>query len=248
MKKVGVISYAANHLKTEQLVLNLLERYQICIYALPFVPRPARKVLFQHRPDQTAAAHPKELCQHFGLDYVPVTSDLEIDNGCDYYLVAGAGILSGECLQGKRVLNGHPGIIPAVRGLDAFKWSIYNILPLGVTLHYIDENVDLGKIVSVVQTPVFLSDTLETVARRHYENEIKLLSNFEQYLFAPQNPFPNIPCRESERRMKYEQEISLMDKFELYKQKYARAEMTKVCAYRGQNEQKCPGGGGQFFL
>ena len=40
--------------------------------------------------------------------------------GCDYYIVAGAGILSKECLKGKRVLNGHPGIIPLVKGLDAF--------------------------------------------------------------------------------------------------------------------------------
>lgn len=222
MKKVGIITYAANHLKTEQLVLNLLDRYQICIYALPFVSRPVRKVLFQHRPDQTVAAHPSELCQRFGLDYVPVSSDLEIDTGCDYYLIAGAGLLSGECLRDKRVLNGHPGIIPAVRGLDAFKWSIYNMLPLGVTLHYIDETVDVGEVVSVVRTPIFSSDTLESLARRHYENEIRLLSNFERHLCCPKNPFPNILCRESGRRMKYEQEISLTDKFQLYKQMYVQ--------------------------
>lgn len=228
MKKIGIISYAANHLKTEQLILNLLGRYQICVYALPFVPRPARKPLFQHRPDQTAAAHPQELCLRFGLDYVLVSSDLEIGDGCDYYLVAGAGLLSGECLRNKRVLNGHPGIIPAVRGLDAFKWSIYNMLPLGVTLHYINEQVDAGEIVSVVETPVFLSDTLGTAARRHYENEIRLLSNFERHLSIPQNPFTHITPRKNERRMKYEQEISLAEKFELYKQLYAKVESAPI--------------------
>ena len=67
------------------------------------------------------------------------------------------------------------------------------MLPLGVTLHYIDENVDAGEVISVVETPVFASDSLESLARRHYENEIKLLSEFELYMRKPQNLFSQIP-------------------------------------------------------
>lgn len=222
MKKIGVISYNTNHLKTEQVVLKLLHQYDIKIYALPFILRPSREVLFFHRPNQADGVHPEELCKYYGLEYVPVSKDSEIDNNCDIYLITGAGILSAECLRGKCVLNGHPGIIPAARGLDAFKWSIYHSLPLGVTLHYIDEHVDAGEIISVVQTPVFASDTLETLARRHYETEINLLSNFETHLNDPSNPWHSLPSRNSMRRMKYEQELALQDKFETYKQMYCR--------------------------
>lgn len=218
MKTLGIITYDTRHLKTEQILLHLAGRYDIRVYALPYVQRPVRNVLFQHRPDQSVAVHPQDICAHYSLPYVPVENDTRIDNRCDLYLITGAGILSAECLQGKRVLNGHPGVIPAARGLDAFKWSIYHMLPLGVTLHYIDEHVDAGEVVSIVPTPVFPSDTLETLARRHYENEIQVLIHFEEYLRHPQNPFEGIAQGESTRRMRAEQERELPQRFERYKQ------------------------------
>lgn len=224
MKTLGIITYQTQHLKTEQILLQLIGSYNLRVYALPFVPRPSRKVLLQHRPEQSIAAHPQEICQRYGLDYIPVQNDACIDNGCDLYLITGAGILSPECLRGKKVLNGHPGVIPAARGLDAFKWSIYAQIPLGVTLHYIDERIDAGEVISIVQTPVFPSDTLETYARRHYENEIRMLSNFEEYLSHPQNPFEGIAQGESHRRMKTEQEAELTEKFEQYKKRFCSEE------------------------
>jgi len=217
MEVLGIITYNTNHLKTEQLLLRLAGRYVMRVYALPYVQRPARKVLFQHRPNQSAAAHPQDICRRYGMTYIPIERDKEIDNSCGLYLIAGAGILSAECLRGKRVLNCHPGVIPAVRGLDAFKWSIYNMLPLGVTLHYIDEQIDSGEVVSIIPTPVFSSDTLQTLARRHYENEIHTLSQFDAHLKQPRNFFAGIDRGESMRRMKVEQEAELPERFERYK-------------------------------
>lgn len=222
MKHLGIISYNMPHLKTEQLILNLHSRYALAVYALPFVNRPERCVLFQHRPNQLQAAHPREICRRFNIPFISAKCDADIENGLDFYLIAGAGILTEKCLQGKQILNGHPGVIPAVRGLDAFKWSIYRMKPLGVTLHYIDKNVDAGKIISIVPTPIFPSDSLETLARRHYENEIRLLSNFEAEMAAPNNPYQGIEGCESTRRMKLCQEEELKKKFELYKQRYCR--------------------------
>lgn len=216
MKKIGIITYNTNHLKTEQILLRLIGRYEIKVYALPFTQRPPRTVLFHHRPDQSTAVHPRDICQQYGLPFIPVENDAQIDNSCELYLITGAGILSAKCLQGKQVLNGHPGVIPAARGLDAFKWSIYNLLPLGVTLHFIDEQIDAGEIISIVSTPVFPSDTLESLARRHYENEIQILSQFERYLNHPQNPFADIAHGESTYRMKTEQEAVLPERFKDY--------------------------------
>jgi len=219
METLGIITYDTNHLKTEQLLLRLAGRYTMRVYALPYVQRPARKVLFQHRPDQSAAAHPRDICRQYGMSYIPVESDQEIDNGCDIYLIAGAGILSAECLRGKLVLNCHPGVIPAAKGLDAFKWSIYHMLPLGVTLHYVDEQIDSGEVVTIIPTPVFPSDTLQTLARRHYENEIQTLSQFDAYLKQPRDLFTGIDRGERMRRMKVEQQAELPERFERYKQR-----------------------------
>jgi len=166
---IGLITYQAPHLKTEQVFHRIVDRgLDLRFYAIPFAPRKARSPLLDHRPDQASAASPRELALRHGIPYKACASDLEIDGSCDLYLVLGAGILSAGCVAGKRILNAHPGIIPAVRGLDAFKWAVLEGRPLGNTLHFIDAGVDAGEIVSVVATPVYASDTPATLARRHY--------------------------------------------------------------------------------
>ena len=219
--QIGLITYNTNHLKTEQILSRLAGKYDLEVYALPFVPRKPREVLFQHRPDQSVAAHPADLCAAHGIPFFLVNSDSEIDNNCGLYIITGAGILSPACVRGKRILNCHPGVIPAVRGLDAFKWAIIHQEPVGNTLHYIDEGVDQGEIVAVVKTPLYRSDSLESFARRHYEREIGIMCAFEEYLEHPWNDFPGIPEGKSTRRMPCEQEKQLGGAFQIYKQRFA---------------------------
>lgn len=221
MKGIGLITYNTNHLKTEQILSRIAGKYPLKVYALPFVARAPREVLVQHRPVQSVAAHPADLCSACDIPYILVDRDTDIDSGCDLYIITGAGILSSECVRGKRILNCHPGVIPAVRGLDAFKWAIIHQNPIGNTLHYIDEGVDQGEVIAILKTPVYRSDSLESLARRHYEREIDMMCDFEKYLKTPQNDFPDIPEGKSTRRMPYEQEKQLSLAFEKYKQQFA---------------------------
>ncbi len=227
MKNIGIITYDQPHLKTEQLILSMVSlneimpRYKIKVFALPFKSRKQRDVYFNHRPIQNRAVSVEVLCKAFNFAFVPCAVDTDITNDCDLYIVAGANLIDEQALKNKKIINAHPGIIPAARGLDSFKWSILNSIPLGVTLHYIDENVDMGEIISVIPTPVFISDTLETLAKRHYDNEIKILSQFEHYLNNPQNDFYDIECAESNRRMPYDTEVKMTEVFDEYKQKFS---------------------------
>ena len=92
-------------------------------------------------------------------------------------MIGGAGIVDISFANGKPIVNAHPGIIPLTRGLDSFKWAIYNNDPVGNTLHLIDNKVDKGEILQIKYTPVFTSDSLESLAQRHYESEIDMLAN-----------------------------------------------------------------------
>lgn len=80
--------------------------------------------------------------------------------------------------------------------------------------------------VSIVPTPLFPSDTLEILARRHYENEICMLAQFEKHLEHPHNLFAGIAQGESTRRMKAEQEAILPDLFTRYKQRMKDTDYT----------------------
>lgn len=226
MGKIGIITYAYPHLKTEQLIVGLRSQnctwaWDLKVFALPYTARKGRAVFFSHRPNQANAISPDVLCEAYGIEYKKCLSDTDIDDKCDLYLIAGAGILSSKAVAHKKIINCHPGIIPAVRGLDSFKWSIYHMRPLGNTLHYITDNVDAGEIISVLPTPVFITDSLETLARRHYENEIKLLSSFQSYLDNPHNMYAHLNVQEATMRMPFEVEVKMSRMFDSYKEKYA---------------------------
>lgn len=223
IETVGIITYHHPHLKTEQVLQRILNKhYKYKIYALPFKERPKRKVLFPHRPNQEEAVAPQVIAEAHGIPYIICQSDRDIDNSCDLYILCGAGILSKECVKDKKIINCHPGIIPAVRGLDAFKWTIYDMKPLGITLHFIDEEVDSGEIIAAVATNVYKTDSLSTLARRHYENEIDVLARFDEYLSNRVNPFKDIPIGEPKRRMPFEKEKELTNKFYEYLDRYAK--------------------------
>jgi len=105
--------------------------------------------------------------------------------------------------------------------LDAFKWAIYYKRPLGITLHYIDEEADKGEIISIRKTNVYMTDSLETLARRHYENEIDMLSNFDKFLNNPVFDVNHKKLSETEptKRMPIDIEMQIARKFEEYKEK-----------------------------
>lgn len=222
-KNIGLITYHYPHLKTEQVLQRLLNHrsgHKFKIFALPFKLREPRQTLIQHRPNQSRAIHPKMIADKHRIPYVMCSNDRDIDDSCEIYLVLGAGILSAGCVEDKMIINCHPGIIPVCRGLDSFKWAIYHEKPLGVTLHYLDARVDAGEIISVIPTNIYKSDSIETLARRHYESEIEVLSRFIDYLEFPENPYQNVDEDKPTKRMPIAEEEKLISRFSIYTRKY----------------------------
>ena len=224
-RTVGIITYNFPHLKTEQVIQGLLNTppsllTKLKIYALPFVERKPREVLINHRPNQIEAIAPQEIAYKHQIEFSICQKDTDIDNSCDLYIITGSGIISSECILGKKIINCHPGIIPSVRGLDAFKWTIFDMKPLGVTIHYIDSKVDEGEIIAVIPTEVYRSDSFAILARRHYENEINTLINFDKYLEKPINNYAQIEMENARKRMPLNVEKEVAHKFHEYVEKY----------------------------
>ena len=218
---IGVITYDIPHLKTEQLLLSLLQNNsisKITLYALPFVSRKARLVKYPHRPDQKLSINQKEFISYSKVYYQGWDGKSHVSHNDEVVIIAGGGIINPNLFGNTPILNVHPGLIPLVRGLDSFKWSIYLDHPLGVSLHVIDEKVDKGVLLCVKKTPVFASDTYYSLARRHYELEINLLTDSLRYVGKPiVSEYGEQPAN---MRMPVEKEISMIGKFENWKLKY----------------------------
>ncbi len=73
----------------------------------------------------------------------------------DVILFAGGNILRKPLLDVPRlgVLNAHLGLLPEVRGMSSPEWSLLNNVPVGITLHFIDEGIDTGPILRKYEFP-----------------------------------------------------------------------------------------------
>lgn len=74
-----------------------------------------------------------------------------------------------------RILNIHPSLLPAFKGLNAQKQALeYGVKYSGCTVHVVTEDVDSGPIIAQSVVPVHSDDTVERLSERILEQEHKL--------------------------------------------------------------------------
>jgi phosphoribosylglycinamide formyltransferase-1 len=220
--RICLLTYDTPHLKTAQVLMGLHNRgfRGIDLLLMPFTKRPERPVQFQHRPSQFNGPTPSSLTKFNGGKIIQYTDWRNILENYDWFIVCGSNLIEAEFANSGRILNAHSGLIPSVRGLDSFKWAILNHRPLGNTLHKIDERADVGEVMFHLPTPVFVEDDLHTLARRHYENEIWMLTNF--HTLIERREILDYPEYEATMRMPMAVEAEMMYAFESYKATHAQ--------------------------
>lgn len=93
----------------------------------------------------------------------------------DLLLLAGYfRLLGSEIIEAyrNRILNIHPSLLPAFKGLHAQKQAFeYGVKVAGCTVHFVDEGLDSGPIIIQKCVPVLPEDTEETLTARILEQE-----------------------------------------------------------------------------
>lgn len=93
----------------------------------------------------------------------------------DLLLLAGYfRLLGSEIIEAyrHRILNIHPSLLPAFKGLHAQKQAFeYGVKVAGCTVHFVDEGLDSGPIILQKCVPVLPEDTEETLTDRILEQE-----------------------------------------------------------------------------
>jgi phosphoribosylglycinamide formyltransferase-1 len=83
-------------------------------------------------------------------------------------------LLSPEFVRAfpNRVVNIHPSLLPAFKGLDAQKQALEaGVKVTGCTVHFVDEELDHGPIIAQREVAVVPGDTVETLSARILEQE-----------------------------------------------------------------------------
>lgn len=80
------------------------------------------------------------------------------------------------CDYGDRMINVHPSLLPAFRGLDAVGQALHAGVPeTGVTVHRVTAELDAGPILGQTRVPIRAADTRDSLLARVHEAEHELL-------------------------------------------------------------------------
>ena len=98
--------------------------------------------------------------------------------GVELVLLAGFMRIVGKPLLDAfpmRIMNIHPSLLPAFRGLGAQKQALdYGVKLAGCTVHFVDEGLDSGPIILQAAVPVLNGDTTETLSARILAEEHRI--------------------------------------------------------------------------
>lgn len=214
--KLCVLTYNVVHRKTyDTLCLLKTKGYdEVLVIAQPMHYKKKFRPLIEHRPECTIQyPETKDICERFGYEYTEGTITEQSFDEDMIFLVCGAGILPEEFVKRHRIINSHPGYIPLARGLDAYKWEIYEDKPIGVTTHFLGEYVDAGEVIECREIAVREHDTFHSVAQRVYETEVDMLVSAlekieQEHIYI--EPGDNV----LHKRMPNELEQDIFEKFE----------------------------------
>jgi len=183
--RLALFAYNFVHKKTQDFLTRLhLEELTPCLILAADavkldIPEPSIRTKLRHH----GGIHPRAIAERLGVRYEVVqhnsdaTVDLLREEGIELAVISGARILGTRVIQAvpKGIINFHPGLIPEARGLDAMLWSILEGIPLGVTAHLIDEQVDAGRTLLIRQIRLFRDDTLIDLSERLMEEQLELI-------------------------------------------------------------------------
>jgi len=82
-----------------------------------------------------------------------------------------------------KIINIHPSLLPSFKGLKAWKQALdYGVKYTGCTVHFVNEDIDSGQIISQAVVPVLAGDTSETLHQRIQEQEHIIYPEVIRYL------------------------------------------------------------------
>lgn len=87
-------------------------------------------------------------------------------------------VFPSRLVQNVKCINIHPGLNPYNRGWFPQVFSILNKMPLGATIHEIDEELDHGPIICQQEVPLYIWDTSLTAYERVQMAEVELLEKW----------------------------------------------------------------------
>lgn len=218
--RIAALVYDFPHRKSYDFLTRLwLDGHDVVtVIASPFKPMRQQTQMWRVKPRRIPAPHPRDVAARMDIPYLVLehssapTADALGEAMIDVAVIAGARILPAEVIDAPQIgiLNFHPGLLPVVRGLDALRWSVYEGVAPGVTVHLIDRKVDSGRLVLQQELPVYDDDDWVDLSLRLDDTQLELITpslaklrgerDIAKYPFVGEGPLRSTMTAEFEER------------------------------------------------
>lgn len=123
---------------------------------------------------ETAVFTQKDYQENYEKEIVSYLNNHQVD----WVILAGyMKLVKNDLLKAypNKILNIHPSLLPAFKGLDAQKQALdYGVKVSGCSVHFVNESIDGGKIIAQTCVEVLETDTVESLSTRILTEEHKL--------------------------------------------------------------------------
>jgi methionyl-tRNA formyltransferase len=113
------------------------------------------------------------------------------------------------------IVNVHPAYLPYNRGSYPNVWAIIDSSPAGATIHYIDEGVDTGGIISQTELDILPEDTGESLYRRLETACIELFTSEWPNIVRAKGRLPVVEQESSDGSSHRMRDTNLIDQIDL---------------------------------
>lgn len=225
--RIGLFVYDFPHNKTEKGINTLINKgfKPTVIFAAPFKKLNFYQSKIRITPKDEYLIHPKEIARIHGIDYYSLEHnsqkvyDLVNNYNLDLGIIFGARILKPIAFKNFKlgVINLHPGILPENRGLDTIKWAIIKDLPQGVTSHFINSEIDKGKLILKKELKIYEDDTLLDLYVRNINLQMKLMIESLNIIKEKEQCYQILEEGSYHKSVPEDDEKTLHEKFKSYK-------------------------------
>jgi|TARA_B110001454_G_scaffold218306_1_gene245908 methionyl-tRNA formyltransferase len=152
-------------------------------------------------------------------------------------------IVKSESLKSvkKGFINLHPSYLPYNRGMHPYYWSIVDGNQAGTSIHFIDENIDEGKVLFQKKIDFDITDTGDSLYEKNMEETITLFKDSFQRILD--GNYIETSVDNTKGSFHYSKELFKHSKIELDK-KYKAIDLINIIRARTFGES----GGSYFYL
>ncbi len=191
LNNLVVFCYDFPHFKTK-LGLQLLDLFgpeNCTIIGAPLENLKISESEIRTQTNETEYLHPREVCDKKNWDYFTFghnsseNKNLLAELKPSFGLIFGSRILSNDVIEkfNEGILNLHPGLLPENRGLNTIQNAVLKNIPQAVTLHFINNEIDMGRKIFTELIDVKTSDNLFDIQKKITNTEMKIVKNlFEE--------------------------------------------------------------------